>query len=224
LNREIQFFVSTISDDPKKIFENLPIYESLGISGIHFDVMDGSFVPRIGLYPELLSSIRSTTNLPIEVHLMLQEPDNFIQIFRDNGANRILVHLESLQNPSRTLDIIKSTGAKSCIVLNPSTDFSSLKNYIDKIDSIMLMAINPGIPKHPFIPSTHTKLNSLKIWAEELKPNLTIGIDGGVTFENARSLYQNGADWLVCGSGTFFRPGFDLQVNINDLKKKFQNS
>ena len=221
MNRKIEFYVSTISDDPKLIFEHLPIFKDCGMSGIHFDVMDGNFVPRIGLYPELLKSIRDNSDLPIEVHLMLSNPNQYIRTFMEAGAQRILVHFESLLDPQKTLKLINSLGLESCLVLNPETEIFLIRKFISEVDSIMLMAIKPGFPRHPFIPETFEKLQNLKKWLSRSKPELRIGIDGGVTFDNAKELYEYGADWLVCGSGTIFKPGASLSDNISKLNSIF---
>jgi len=223
LNNNIEFYVSTISDDPKLIFEHLPIFKNYGISGIHFDVMDGNFVPRLGLYPELLKSIKDSSDLPVEVHLMLSNPDKYIRTFMEAGAQRILVHFESLADPHKTLKLISSLGLESCLVLNPDTELLSIGDYISDTDSIMLMAIKPGIPGHPFIPETFEKLKNLRDWLNRLKPEMRIGIDGGVTFENAKKLHEYGADWLICGSGTIFKPGVCLTDNISKLNSIFTN-
>ena len=217
MSKKIEFYASTISDDPKLIFKNLPIFESHGISGIHFDVMDGNFVPRLGLYPELLKSIKVSTSLTIEAHLMLSNPDKYVEIFVEAGAQRILVHFESLNDPNKTLRLISASGSESCVVLNPKTDFYLLKDFIGEIDKVMLMGINPGIPKHPLIPETLDKLKNLKNWLSVIKPDTKIGIDGGVTFDNVKQLYELGADWLICGSGTIFKPGADLVENLDKL-------
>ena len=223
MNRKIEFYVSIISDNPKLIFEHLPIFKDRGMSGIHFDVMDGNFVPRIGLYPELLKSISDSCDLPIEVHLMLSNPDLYIRTFMEAGAQRILVHFESLSNPEKTLKLINSLDVESCLVLNPETEFFSIRKFISEVDSIMLMAIRPGFPRHPFIPETFEKLQNLKDWLNRSKPELRIGIDGGVTFDNAKKLYEYGADWLICGSGTIFKPGACLSDNISKLNNIFTN-
>ncbi len=219
MNKNQQVYVSTISDDPKLIFEHLPIYEEFGINGVHFDVMDGNFVPRLGLYPELLKSIRVSTKLPIEVHLMLSNPDKYIEIFVESGANRILVHLETLENPRSTLRLIKEFGVECCIVLNPDTSYIATEKFLSEIDSIMLMAIHPGVPKHPFIPATFSKLSELKVWLNSQKPGVRVGIDGGVTFDNVDELFNLGADWLICGSGTAFKPGATLVENLKNMQK-----
>ncbi len=221
MNNNIEFYVSTISDDPKLIFEHLPIFKDYGMSGIHFDVMDGNFVPRLGLYPELLKSIKASSDLPIEVHLMLSNPDKYIETFMEAGAQRVLVHFESITNPYKTLKLISQLGMESCLVLNPETEIHSIGEFVSETDSIMLMAIKPGIPGHPFIPETLEKLKTLRNWLNELKPEMRIGVDGGVTFNNAKKLYEYGADWLICGSGTIFKPGACLVDNISKLKSIF---
>ena len=223
MNKNFQFYVSTISEDPKLIFDHLPIYAEHGISGIHFDVMDGKFVPRLGLFPELLKSINQSTSLPIEVHLMLSKPNEYISSFVKNGAKRILVHFETLDDPDSTLKLINDLGAESCIVLNPDTSFLETEKYLPQVDSFMLMAINPGIPRHPFIPSTIDKLNDLRNWLNHQKPETRIGIDGGVTFENAMQLFSSGANWLICGSGTAFKAGATLSENLKRLQKIVEN-
>jgi ribulose-phosphate 3-epimerase len=178
-------------------------------------------VPRIGLYPELLKSIRDSSDLPIEVHLMLSNPDQYIRTFMEAGAQRILVHFESLQDPQKTLKLINSFGLESCLVLNPETELFSIRKFINDTDSIMLMAIKPGIPGHPFILETFEKLQNLKDWLSRLKPEMRIGIDGGVTFDNAKKLYEYGANWLICGSGTIFKPGACITDNISKLNNVF---
>jgi len=221
LSDNIEFYVSTISDDPKLIFEHLPIFKDYGLSGIHFDVMDGIFVPRLGLYPELLKSIKDSSDFPIEVHLMLSNPDKYIKTFMEAGAQRILVHFESLTDPHKTLKLISNLGLESCLVLNPETEIRSIGEFIAETDSVMLMAIKPGIPGHTFIPETFEKLKNLKNWMNVLKPEMRIGVDGGVTFNNAKKLSENGADWLICGSGTIFKPGANLADNILKLNNIF---
>jgi ribulose-phosphate 3-epimerase len=137
------------------------------------------------------------------------------------GAQRILVHFESLTDPHKTLKLISDLELESCLVLNPETEIHSIGDFITQTDSIMLMAIKPGIPGHPFIPETLEKLKNLKNWLNELKPEMRIGVDGGVNFDNAKKLYEYGADWLICGSGTIFKPGACLVDNIAKLKSIF---
>jgi ribulose-phosphate 3-epimerase len=217
LNKKHEIFVSAISDNPKNIFVNLPIFEKTGISGIHLDVMDGSFVPRFGLYPELMREIIDQTKLEIEIHMMVKDPEPYINQLIKIGANRIILHLETLIHPHRTLSMIKESGVDSGVALNPGTNLECLEYIMDQVDMVLLMAINPGIPKHPFIPRTFHKLVQLKNMISENDLKCRIGIDGGVTIENAKSLVKNGADILICGSGTIFKENNDIESNIRSL-------
>ncbi len=217
MNKKHEIFVSAISDNPKNIFVNLPIFEKTGISGIHLDVMDGSFVPRFGLYPELMREIIDQTKLEIEIHMMVKDPEPYINQLIKIGANRIILHLETLIHPHRTLSMIKESGVDSGVALNPGTNLECLEYIMDQVDMVLLMAINPGIPKHPFIPRTFHKLVQLKNMISENDLKCRIGIDGGVTIENAKSLVKNGADILICGSGTIFKENNDIESNIRSL-------
>ena len=213
-----RFCTPTISDNPKDVFKNLSIYEKMGISGIHFDIMDGIFVPRFGLYPELMEAIQSETKLPIEVHLMVSNVEAYINRFASAGATRLIFHAETLQQPMTLISQIKEMGIEVGIALNPKTQIDSLIQIISEVDLVLLMAINPGIPRHPFIPDTFNKLISLKKLLTLNNLSARIGIDGGVTFQNAVSLFENGADILICGSGTVFNKSDTLESNINSLK------
>jgi ribulose-phosphate 3-epimerase len=214
-NKEL--FVSTISDNPKNIFKNLQSYEKSGISGIHFDVMDGVFVPRFGLYPELLEAIKKETFLPVEVHLMVTNPEIYIERFVYAGADRIIVHYESLLDVNKFLLFCSDFKIEVGLAVNPKTSLQLIKDYLKKIDLILLMAINPGIPKHQFIPSTLNKLIDLKSLVDRLENKVKIGVDGGVTFENLQLLFANGANILICGSGTIFKNDNSLDHNLAKL-------
>ena len=214
-NKEL--FVSTISDDPKNIFKNLKSYEKNGISGIHFDIMDGVFVPRFGLYPELLEAIKKETFLPIEVHLMVTNPEVYIERFVSAGANRIIVHYESLLDVDKFLLFCNQFEIEVGLAINPKTSLQLVKDYLKNIDLVLLMAINPGIPKHPFIPSVLNKLIDLKSLVDRLENKVKIGVDGGVTFDNLQLLFANGANVLICGSGTIFKNDNSLDDNLTKL-------
>lgn len=220
LNNKTEIFVSTISDNPQDIFKNLNLYERMGVSGIHFDIMDGSFVPRFGLYPELMREIRKETTLPIEAHLMIDNSEKYLSQILDAGANRIIVHYETLQHPHRTISLIKQMGIEAGIALNPGTNLYGLDYILSDLDLILIMAINPGIPKHPFIIQSLEKITELSKKLHQVNSKIKIEVDGGVTFENAKSISISGADILVCGSGTFFAEGNSTENNIKHLQEK----
>jgi ribulose-phosphate 3-epimerase len=175
-----------------------------GADMIHFDVMDGQFVPRYGLHPEILQAIRSKTDLPIDVHMMVENPEDFIQIFADWGAQYYAVHVEACPQLHRTLTLIKKAGMKAGVALNPATPLSVLDHILDDIDLIVLMAINPGIVGHPLIPHAMEKISQAKACIGA-RPIL-LEVDGGVTPLTAQEMIERGAAVLVCGSSTIFRP------------------
>lgn len=192
--------------------------EKSGIDYLHFDVMDGQFVPRLGLFPEMLSAIKKITKIPIDVHLMIENPDNYIPAFINAGASIVAVHVESTPHLNRSLRLIKSLGAKAGVVLNPATSLSVLDYILDDIDLIMLMAINPGVVGHKLIPNSLKKISDLK---KKIKnyPNMLIEVDGGVSFESTKNMVKAGANMLVCGSSTIFKPNEPIDKQIQDLRQ-----
>ncbi len=217
MNNSKNLFASIVSDNPKNIFDNLVSFEEFSIAGIHFDVMDGSFVPRLGLYPELLSEIKNNSTKFIEVHMMVQKPSVFIKQFVDCGADRIIIHMETEENIADLISQINELGVQCALALNPLTEIESLNPYLQDIDAIMLMAINPGIPKHSFIPEIENKLIDLKGVVKSEGLNLEIIIDGGIIFENIETLFNSGANTLICGSGTLFSPKHSIKENLQKL-------
>lgn len=218
MNKKCELFASVISDNPRDIFSNLRIYEDANISGLHFDVMDGNFVPRFGLYPEILKEIRNLTSLPIEVHLMTTNFKKYLNQFAELGATRIIFHVEAVDSIIDSINKVKESGAEVGIAINPNTKLDFIDLIANKIDYIMLMAITPGIPKHPFITSTYQKISELKKILFSNSSSAKIGVDGGVTFDNASEIYKMGADVLICGSGTFFDSTRSLKSNITLLQ------
>lgn len=213
--------ISVISDNPRTFFRNLKQYEKQGLKGLHFDVMDGVFVPRLGLFPELLKEIRQISNIFVEVHVMLTKPSKFIQAFSQAGADRMIFHVESDENMENLINLSQEEGMSVGVAINPSTSISSIIPHLGKIQSVMLMAINPGIPKHPLIETTYNRLQDLRALVNNSAPNVEIEIDGGVTFANFEKLIDQGADVLICGSGTVFQPTDSLDNNLSRLLKSF---
>ncbi len=181
---------------------------------IHFDVMDGSFVPRYGLYPEILSFLKKKSSIPVDVHMMVQNPEDFIDDFKNAGADFYNFHFESTNHVHRVIKKIEKSGMKPGIALNPATSLSSLDYIINDIEMVVLMAINPGIVGHKLIPNIIGKITELRNLAlKKGKKDLLIQIDGGVTFESGVKMIEAGADILVCGTGTIFRPHEDTISN-----------
>lgn len=186
-----------------------------GCDYIHFDVMDGVFVPRYGLFPEMLKYIKAKTSLPIDVHFMTVEPEQYVKVFADAGADIINVHVEACNHLHRTINVIKNLGVKAGVTLNPATPLNVLDYIIDEIDIVQLMAINPGIVGHKLIPKIMDKISDLNLKIEDR--NVLIEIDGGVSPESASLMIKNGASILVCGSSTIFKPGIDVDVKTKEF-------
>lgn len=186
--------------------------------------MDGSFVPRYGLYPELLGSIRKLTKLPIDVHLMIVDPERYVRVFIDSGATVVTIHAEACVHVHRALATIRNAGAKVGIALNYSTPLAVLEYILDDVDLVLLMGINPGILGHKLIPKTLDKIAQMRNMLHNTVRHVIIEIDGGVTFQSAPRMYDLGADLLVCGSATIFRPNTLISDNVKELRSLMRNA
>jgi len=181
---------------------------------IHFDVMDGLFVPRYGLYPEILAHLTKFTSIPVDVHMMVQNPEDYIDEFNNAGASFFNFHLESTAHAHRILKKVEKANMKPGIALNPATPISSLDYLIEDVKMVVLMAINPGIVGHKLIPNMINKISDLREFADKRgNKELLIQIDGGVTFDSGAKMIDAGADILVCGTGTIYRPHEDTISN-----------
>ncbi len=218
-----KFSCSVISGNPATFFENIKILESSGIDSFHFDMMDGDFVPRYGLYPEMIQAIREVSNLPIDVHMMLRKPELVSDALIDIGASSITSHIEPVEHVHRFLSTLQAKGCKVGLALNPGTPIYSLEPVIENLDSITVMAINPGIVGHKFIESTYSKIDSVRKLVESCGKVVEIIVDGGVVFDNAKQIYEAGADTIVCGAGTVFAPGGFVVDNVEKLMGVFRS-
>ena len=217
----IKIAASLICADPLNLEKEVNELIQSKVDLIHFDVMDGSFVPRYGLYPEILRAIKSKENCPlVDVHIMSENPEDFIEIFALYGADYFNFHIEATKHPHRVIKKIINSGMKPGVALNPNTSVKSLKCMIQDIQMVVLMTINPGIVGHKFIPEMINKIKDLRNFADQNNNrDLIIEIDGGVTPENIEDLIEAGADALVCGNGTIFRPHEDTILNkVKSLK------
>ena len=169
----------------------------------HLDVMDGRFVPNISYGPMLIEFFRKTTTKICDVHLMIEEPGNFAEVFKKAGADILTVHLEACPHLHRNVQQIKSLGMQAGVALNPHTPVSLLKDILGDIDLVCLMSVNPGFGGQSFIPNTLGKIKQLRTMISEQSLNVKIEIDGGVTEENAQQIINAGADVLVAGSTVF---------------------
>ena len=184
---------------------------------LHLDVMDGRFVPNISFGIPVITSIRKATDKIFDVHLMIEEPEKYVQAFKDAGAQILTVHAEACRHLHRNLQQIKNMGLKAGVALNPHTQLSSIEEVLEDADLVCIMSVNPGFGGQKFIPSSLDKISRLKEMILKKGLNTLIEVDGGVTLENAPSIVKAGADVLVAGN-TVFGSHNPVQV-IQDLKK-----
>ncbi|MCM3215910.1 ribulose-phosphate 3-epimerase [Niallia taxi] len=191
---------SILSADFAKLGEEIKDVERGGADYIHVDVMDGHFVPNITIGPLIVSAIRPITTLPLDVHLMIENPDQYIPAFAKAGADIITVHAEACPHLHRTLQLIKEHGVKPGVVLNPSTPVEMIKHVIEDVEMVLLMTVNPGFGGQAFIPSVLPKITEVRKLADQFNPGLEIEVDGGVNEQTAILCKEAGANVLVAGS------------------------
>ena len=194
--------------------------EKGGADYFHLDIMDGHFVPNISFGPWVAKQMRAITDLPLDAHLMITNPREYIPKFIDAGVELIYPHIEAAYDIYRTVQMIIDHGAKAGITLNPATSIQTVEGVIDLIDSVLLMSVCPGFGGQKFIPSTLKKITDLRALLDELKPEVRIAVDGGVTLENVGALRKAGADFFIAGSAVFKAP--DIEQRVRDFKKAMQ--
>lgn len=194
---------SILSADFSKLGEEISDVEKGGAELIHVDVMDGHFVPNITIGPLVVESIRPITKLPLDVHLMIENPDQYIESFAKAGADYITVHVEACRHLHRTIQLIKSFGVKAGVVLNPATPVQLIEPILEELDIVLLMSVNPGFGGQKFIPSVLNKIKQVRDLAKQKGVQLEIEVDGGVNEQTARLCVEAGATILVAGSAVY---------------------
>ena len=182
--------------------------------------MDGHFVPNITIGPEVINKLRKYTSLPFDVHLMISPVHNFIKNFADAGADIITIHPEATNDLESSIKKIKSYNKKVGISLNPETPLDKLNNVLDKIDLVLIMSVNPGFGGQKFIENTLNKIKKLRLKIDQLKLKVEIEVDGGINFENSKSIIKAGADILVSGTTIFKSNEGNIKKNIEILKNQ----
>ncbi|KIL73522.1 ribulose-phosphate 3-epimerase [Bacillus badius] len=207
---------SILSANFAKLGEEIKEVETGGADWIHVDVMDGHFVPNITIGPLIVEAVRPVTTLPLDVHLMIENPDLYIEAFAKAGADYITVHAEACPHLHRTIQLIRSFGVKPGVVLNPATPASALEYIIEDIDLVLLMTVNPGFGGQSFIHSVVPKIQEVKQMITEKGLDVLIEIDGGVNTETAKLCTDAGADVLVAGSAVYNKA--DRKQAITDIR------
>jgi ribulose-phosphate 3-epimerase len=199
----IQIAPSILSANFIRLAEEIQCVEAAGASLIHLDVMDGHFVPNITFGPPVVAAVRKATTLPLDVHLMIEKPDAYIEPFVKAGADWISVHVEACVHLDRTIQLIRSYAVKAGVVLNPATPISLLHEVLSFVDHILVMSVNPGFGGQKFIPNSLEKIKQLRKVVQQRGLSVKIEVDGGVGLDNLCDLISSGAEILVSGSQIF---------------------
>lgn len=194
---------SILSADFARLGDDIADVEKGGADWIHVDVMDGHFVPNITIGPLIVEAIRPRTSLPLDVHLMIDNPDQYIQTFAQSGADWITVHQEASPHLHRTVHAIKELGVRAGVALNPATPLSTVEYVLEDLDMVLLMTVNPGFGGQSFIRGILEKIRALRLMADKRGLSLHIEVDGGINAETAKEVVAHGADVLVAGSYVF---------------------
>jgi ribulose-phosphate 3-epimerase len=218
MSAPIKISPSILSADFSKLGEEIVSLEKAGADYIHIDVMDGHFVPNITIGPEVIKRLRPVTKLTFDVHLMIAPVDPFIKDFADAGADIITFHPEATEDISKTIKLIKSHGKKVGVSLKPLSPISLIEDYLNEIDLILIMSVNPGFGGQKFMPEVLDKMKSLRKIVDQKKLKVDIEIDGGINFDNSKKAKDFGANILVSGSTVFKENGGNLQKNIQLLR------
>ncbi|HEY7435856.1 MAG TPA: ribulose-phosphate 3-epimerase [Methylomirabilota bacterium] len=195
---------SILSADFAALGEAIARVEAAGADLLHVDVMDGHFVPNLSIGPPVIESIRKRTRLPLDVHLMIEAPERWVETYVKSGADYVTVHVEASTHLERTLSLIREAGARSGVALNPSTPPEVLQYVLDDLDLVLVMSVNPGFGGQSFIPTAYQKIRRVRAMLGD-RPAL-LSVDGGVKVDNAAPLAQAGATVLVAGSAIFGAP------------------
>ena len=212
----LQIAPSLLSADFARLGDAVAMAERAGADMIHFDVMDGHFVPNITIGPPVLKSLARVARVPIDVHLMIEDPDRFVEAFVDAGAASVTVHAEAAVHLHRTVHLIKSLGAKAGVALNPATPVHALDDIAGDVDYVLVMTVNPGFGGQTFIPRSESKVRAVRELLRRAGSDAPIEVDGGIDVDTAPRIVAAGADILVAGNAVF--GSADPERAIRDLR------
>jgi ribulose-phosphate 3-epimerase len=213
----IEIAPSILAANFAKLGDEVRTVEEAGADIIHVDIMDGHFVPNISLGIPVVASLRKATRLPLDVHLMIERPELYIEDFIRAGASRVLVHQEATAHLDRALAMIRELGAEAGAAINPATPVGMLSEVLDKLDTVLVMTVNPGFGGQKFIPNSYEKIRQLNQIRARYNANFRIEVDGGVEPENTAELAQAGANTFVAGTSIFHTA--DPAAATRQLKK-----
>ncbi|MDX9746262.1 MAG: ribulose-phosphate 3-epimerase [Syntrophales bacterium] len=213
---------SILSADFGRLAEEIQAVEAAGADWIHVDVMDGHFVPNLTIGPAVVKALRKTTSLPFDVHLMIRDPDRYLDAFIDAGSDILTVHVEAAAHLNRTVNGIREKGVKAGVSINPATPVSCLEEILPDCDLILVMTVNPGFGGQKFIASSLSKIRKTRDMIASLARPVILEVDGGITLDNIEEVSAAGADVFVAGSAVFGSP--DYGETIRAMKAKLTDN
>jgi ribulose-phosphate 3-epimerase len=214
---KIEIAPSILASNFAKLGDDVRAVEQGGADVIHVDVMDGHFVPNISIGVPVVVSLHKATRLPLDVHLMIERPEEYVERFAKAGASRILIHQEATVHLDRALTLIRESGAQAGVVINPATPVAMLTDVLDKVDTVLVMSVNPGFGGQKFIPGAIEKIRQLNEGRARYNGAFRIEVDGGVDAENVAELARAGANTFVAGTSIFHTP--DPAAAVRNLRK-----
>ena len=206
MSRDVLIAPSLLASDFGRLTEEVQAVADAGADWIHIDVMDGHFVPNITIGPRFVEAVRSATSLPLDVHLMIDRPERYIEEFVKAGASTVGIHVEACPHLHRTIAQIRETGARASVTLNPGTPASAVEPVLADVDQVLVMTVNPGFGGQKFIASTLPKLETLRSWIRDR--DVTLEVDGGIGEETIAAAARAGANAFVAGTSIFEAPNY----------------
>jgi ribulose-phosphate 3-epimerase len=212
---------SILSADFSKLGEEVKAVEKAGADYIHIDIMDGHFVPNISIGPLIVKAVKKIASIPLDVHLMISDPDKYTDEFIEAGSDILTVHVEAATHLNRTITHIKERGIKAGVSLNPSTPLSSLDHILEYVDMVLIMSVNPGFGGQKFIANSIQKIEALRTIIDKNKLDIEINVDGGINIDNIENVAAAGANVFVSGSGIYGTSNYKQTISLmKDLISK----
>ena len=216
---DVKISTSIMCADFLRLGEAVKELEASGADYLHFDIMDGHFVPNFTMGPDILKSIRGETDIPFDTHLMVYEPERYIETFIQAGSDLVVIHVEACRHLHRTINLIKENGARAGVAINPATPLSALDYLLEEVYMVLVMAVDPGFAGQTMIPGSIGKIGQLKQKITQSGLDVKIQVDGNVSFQNAPRMVLAGADILVAGSSSVFRKDMTIPEGMEALRR-----